>query len=129
MNKDASRVIGWDLAKPGSDMTMYCIREDKNIRFLTPEQFKKFKRTLAWRKPKAQARERREGIMTHTPNTNLDDIDPYELEEPIKNIWICQSCGHRFFYQWPKNREKYYLNPKPKICPNCKSEDAMPQGF
>lgn len=58
MNKDASRVIGWDIGKPGSDMTMYCIREGKNIRLLTPEQFKKFKRTLAFRNLKRKLQKR-----------------------------------------------------------------------
>ena len=57
---------------------------------------------------------------------NEDELD-FPPVEP--NVWVCQSCGHRFKASWPKDREKFYANPKPRTCPRCKSPDAMPQGF
>ena len=43
--------------------------------------------------------------------------------------WQCQSCLHRDARDLPPDREKFYADPKPETCPNCKSEDLAPVGF
>ncbi len=49
------------------------------------------------------------------------------LDEPQeKPKWVCQSCGFSDNKPMPKDREKYYANPKPR---KCKSEDMVPEGF
>lgn len=58
-----------------------------------------------------------------------DDTDPYAgtVTEPC---WRCQSCGHKDTKKpLPKDRGKYYSDPKPRKCPRCKSLDMAPEGF
>lgn len=64
--------------------------------------------------------------------TDFEDNDPYELE-PGRPFWICQACGHIDHDKpMPIDREKFYQRMHEKgspVCPKCKSEAFVPQGF
>lgn len=59
---------------------------------------------------------------------DFDDNNPYF--EPSTPSWICQHCGYEDKNKaMPKDRAKYYANPKAAKCPKCKGDDMMPSGF
>lgn len=66
----------------------------------------------------------------HDFPTDQDNYDPYDQMPARKASWICQSCGYEDKKKpLPKDRAKYYANPKPGKCPRCKSDDLAPHGF
>ena len=64
------------------------------------------------------------------PGSTGKDLLADDYEEPTIPYWACSECEYEN-HNWamPKDRNKFYANPKPRKCPKCKSESMSPTGW